>query len=122
MDALIGLLDHPDAVGGVFNVGSTEEVTILELAQRIVELAGTGAPIELVPYDQAYATGFEDMRRRVPDTTKIRDLLGWQPRHRLDLVLRETIVEAEAERDAVHPSGNVIDLTDEYVAAANGRR
>jgi UDP-glucose 4-epimerase len=86
--ALVTLLTHPQAVGQVFNVGSTEEVTILELAQRVKSVTGSDSPISFVPYDEAYAPGFEDMQRRVPDTTRIRSLTGWQPRHDLDSILR----------------------------------
>ncbi|NOX61694.1 MAG: NAD-dependent epimerase/dehydratase family protein [Chloroflexi bacterium] len=85
--ALMGLAEHPQAVGRVFNVGSTEEVSILELAQRVKAITGSDSPIEFIPYDQAYAPGFEDMRRRVPDTTRIRRLLDWEPRVSLDEIL-----------------------------------
>lgn len=97
IDALIRLLDHPSAIGEVFNVGAQEEITILDLAQRIVAKAGSTSPIELVPYERAYAVGFEDMRRRVPETSKIRALTGWQPRYTLDDILSQTIAEARAE-------------------------
>lgn len=98
VDALLRLLDHPGATGEVFNVGSTHEISILDLARRIIELTGSRSPVELVPYEQAYATGFEDMRRRVPDTTKVMDLTGWRPTRSLDDILRETIAEATAEQ------------------------
>ena len=97
VDGLLRLLDEPRSYGEVFNIGSQEEVSILDLAHRIVERAGTSSPIELVPYEQAYASGFEDMRRRVPDTTKMRSLTGWSPSRALDDILAETIVEATAE-------------------------
>ena len=100
VNALLGLLDHPGAVGGVFNVGSTEEVTIRELAERIVERSGSSSPIQLVPYDQAYPSGFEDMQRRVPSIDRIRALTGWQPTKTLDDILSQTIAEAAAERAA----------------------
>ncbi len=85
--AIQGLIAHPGAMGRVFNVGSTEEVTIEELARRVKEVTGSGSPIVYVPYDQAYAPGFEDMRRRVPDTRRIQDLLGWRPTISLDETL-----------------------------------
>jgi UDP-glucose 4-epimerase len=102
VDALIGLLDHPEAVGGTFNVGSTEEVSILELAQRVAEKAGSDAPVSLIPYDQAYdkGLGFEDMRRRVPDTSKLHALTNWTPTRNLDDILFETIADVRAERAA----------------------
>ncbi len=86
--ALEALLMHPDAVGRVFNVGSTEEVSILELARKIKAITGSSSPITFVPYDQAYAPGFEDMERRVPDTTRIRTLTGWQPQYNLEAILQ----------------------------------
>ena len=97
VDALLRLLDHPDALGDVFNVGSQEEVSILELARRIVAMTGSRSSIELVPYDQAYETGFEDMLRRQPDIGKVRRLTGWTPTRTLDAILRETIDEATVE-------------------------
>jgi UDP-glucose 4-epimerase len=97
VDALLRLLDHPDAEGDVFNVGSSEEVSILDLAQRIKLRAGTNSNIELIPYDEAYEPGFEDLARRVPDTAKITALTGWRPSHCLDEILDETIAEAAAE-------------------------
>ena len=98
VDALARLLDSEAAVGEVFNVGSTEEVTILDLARRIVARAASRSAIELVPYEEAYETGFEDMRRRVPDITKVGALLGWAPVRTLDQILDETIAEARIER------------------------
>lgn len=91
VNAIIGLSEHPGAVGHVFNVGSTEEITILDLARKILALAGEsrgtrarGADrIVLVPYSQAYEAGFEDMRRRVPSIGKIKAAIGWQPAIRL---------------------------------------
>lgn len=97
VDGLLRVLDDPRAYGEVFNLGSQEEVSILDLANRVVAKAGSSSPIQLVPYEEAYAEGFEDMRRRVPDTTKIRNLTGWRPVRTLDDILAETIVEATAE-------------------------
>ncbi|MDP8976967.1 MAG: GDP-mannose 4,6-dehydratase [Actinomycetota bacterium] len=99
VDALLLLLDHPGAEGEVFNLGSQEELSMLELANRIIERAGTTSWVELVPYDQAYpGDGFEDMQRRVPDTTKLRLLTGWRPTRTLDDILADTIGEAAAEK------------------------
>ena len=90
--ALTGLIESPAAVGEVFNVGSTEEVTILELAQRILVLTDRSPEdFTLIPYDQAYEPGFEDMQRRVPDIGKIRRAIGWAPTVPLDETLREVI-------------------------------
>ncbi len=89
--ALIDLLDHPAAIGQIFNVGNPQEVSILELAQRVIALAGSAAPIVLVPYEHAYEAGFEDMRRRVPDVTRIRELTGFQPTLDLDAIIQSVI-------------------------------
>jgi len=78
--AIIGLADEPAALGEVFNIGSTEEVTIETLAQHTVALAQSSSEIVFIPYDQAYEAGFEDMRRRVPDIAKVQSLIGWEPR------------------------------------------
>jgi len=95
--ALEALLDEERAVGQVFNVGSTEEVTILDLAKRVKQLAHSASPIMFVPYDKAYAPGFEDMQRRVPDISRIRSLIGWEPRYDLDAILRRIINYFEDE-------------------------
>jgi UDP-glucose 4-epimerase len=96
--ALLMLLDHPDAVGQVYNVGSTEEVSIAELARRIVAASESSSVIDYIPYDRAYGIGFEDMQRRLPDVGKLRALTGWVPGFDLDHILAETIAEAAAER------------------------
>jgi UDP-glucose 4-epimerase len=96
--ALAGLLDRPDAVGEVFNVGSNDEISIYELARRIVDMTGSISAIELIPYDRAYEAGFEDMYRRVPDTGKLFRLTGWTPKHDLDEILRDSIDEAALEQ------------------------
>ena len=87
---------EPRAVGEIYNVGSSDEITILELAQRILARSGSHSEIKLIPYDQAYEAGFEDMRRRVPDTTKIRTLIGWKPTISLDQTLDEVIAQFRA--------------------------
>lgn len=99
VDCLVRLLEHPGANGQAFNIGTQEEVSILELALRIVARTGGRSPIELIPYEEAYAAdGYEDMRRRVPDTTKVRALTGWRPTRTLYDILTEAIAEAEMER------------------------
>lgn len=96
--ALVGLLDHPGAVGEVFNIGSQQEITILELAHRIVQATGCTSSVHLISYADAYDAGFEDMRRRVPDTTKVRELTGWAPSSTLDDILEAAIADALAEQ------------------------
>jgi UDP-glucose 4-epimerase len=95
VQALAALLDEPGARGGVFNVGATEEISILELARLIIELTGSSSEIRFTPYDRAYGKGFEDMYRRVPDIAKIRTLTGWSPERTLEQVIADV---AEDER------------------------
>ena len=89
--ALMELPRQERAVGQVYNVGSTEEVSILELARRIKQLTESRSELRLVPYEQAYAKGFEDMRRRVPSVEKIYQLMGWRPTKNLNEILRLTV-------------------------------
>lgn len=89
--ALIKLMDHDDAVGQVFNIGSTEEISILQLAEKVKELTRSNSEIVFVPYDEAYEEGFEDMPRRVPDTTKINQLVGFKPEMTLEGILGKVI-------------------------------
>ena len=87
VDALVKLAQEPRAIGEVFNVGNTEEVTIRELAERVKRIAGSSSPVQLVPYDEAYEAGFEDMPRRVPDISKVHNLIGYQPSLALDEIV-----------------------------------
>jgi len=95
--AIVRLLETPAAVGGVFNVGSEEEVSILDLARRLGNAAGSTSSITLIPYDDVYGSGFEDMQRRVPDISRVRELTGWRPSRDLDRILSEAVVEARSE-------------------------
>lgn len=101
--AILALLDDPRAEGDVFNVGTDEEVSIRELAERVIAAAGSTSEVRLVPYEDAYEEGFEDMRRRVPDTTKIRALTGWEPRYRLDEIIAAVVAEARAQEGVPVP-------------------
>jgi len=87
VDALVKLAQEPRAVGEVFNVGNTEEVTIVDLAERVKRATGSASAVQFVPYDQAYEAGFEDMPRRVPDISKVRNLIGYEPRLVLDEIV-----------------------------------
>ncbi|MGC5010260.1 NAD-dependent epimerase/dehydratase family protein [Streptosporangium sp. DT93] len=102
VDALLGLLDEDAAIGETFNIGSSQEVSILELAKMIIGFTGSTSGIELVPYSEAYERGFEDMTRRVPDTAKLRALTGWVPRRALDEILME-IIDASSGAPATFP-------------------
>ena len=89
--AILGLAGHSDAPGRVYNIGGTEEVSIQELAERVVEMTGSDSQITKVPYSEAYAPGFEDMERRVPDTERIHELLGWKSKRGLREILSDVI-------------------------------
>jgi UDP-glucose 4-epimerase len=89
--AVAELAEHPAAIGEVFNIGATEEVTIRELAKRVIALTGSRSEIVMVPYDDAYGPGFEDMRRRVPSIAKLNGLIGYAPRCSLEDILRRVI-------------------------------
>jgi UDP-glucose 4-epimerase len=91
--ALMGLLDEPRAEGDVFNVGSTEEISMIELADRVIAAAGSPSRIDKLTYEEAYEPGFEDMQRRVPDISKINGLIGWKPSHSLDQIIEEVVAE-----------------------------
>jgi len=90
--ALIRLAGDKRAIGEVFNIGNMGEVTIGDLAAKVKAMAGSCSPIHYIPYDQAYEAGFEDMPRRVPDITKIREFMGYEPKMQLDEIIR-TVIE-----------------------------
>jgi UDP-glucose 4-epimerase len=90
--AILALSDNPDAIGEVFNIGSTEEVSMLELAKSILALIpGKSNAIDMIPYEEAYTEGFDDMRRRVPDISKIKAFTGWEPKLTLQQTLQDII-------------------------------
>ncbi len=98
--ALVALLGHPGAVGDVFNIGAPNEITIHELAETIIARTGSRSAIERIPFDAAYEPGFEDMERRVPDTTKLHRLTGWQPTRSLEETL-DDVITFERARNSV---------------------
>jgi UDP-glucose 4-epimerase len=105
---VLGLLDEPSAIGEVFNIGAGgHEITMTDLAHDIIERTGSSSEIVLVPYEEAWANGkgFEDMRRRVPDTAKLNALTGWTPTQSLADILTDTISDARSE--ALRPGPDV---------------
>ena len=101
-DVVRGLADlarHPHAVGEVFNIGNTREITINALAQRVKAMTGSRSDIVHIPYDRAYEQGFEDMPRRVPDVSKIQRLIGYQPTVELDEILKRVIADFRERED-----------------------
>jgi UDP-glucose 4-epimerase len=91
VDALVALAHEPRAIGQVFNIGNRGEVTIADLAERVKTMARSQSSIQYVPYDEAYEAGFEDMPRRVPDITKITELIGYDPKVGLDEMIQRVI-------------------------------
>ena len=88
--ALLLVMDSENAVGEVFNVGNNQQVTIMDLAKKVIELTGSSSTIEKIAYEKAYPEGFEDMQRRVPDISKIKRVLGWLPEINLDQIIKDT--------------------------------
>jgi UDP-glucose 4-epimerase len=91
VSGLLKLVQHPQAVGEVFNIGNGQEISMRALADKIKIMTGSASDVVLIPYDQAYEAGFEDMPRRVPDLAKIRALVGYEPRVHLDEILSRVI-------------------------------
>ncbi len=91
--ALVDLIEHEEAYGRVFNLGGTEEVSIMELAERVIARTGSSSGVRVIPYDEAYEAGFEDMQRRVPDTTRAHDLVGFRPTHSLDDIIDAVVAD-----------------------------
>ena len=93
VDGLVSLSEHSEAFGKVFNLGGSEEISIISLAERVVNLAESESRIEFIPYDQAYEEGFEDMARRVPNTSRANRLVGFEPSVGLDDTIRSVIAD-----------------------------
>jgi UDP-glucose 4-epimerase len=89
--ALIKLVNEPKAIGQVINLGNIQEITIHQLAERVRALSGSKSPITLIPYDEAYESGFEDMPRRVPDLSKAEAMIGYKPKYSLEDILTQVI-------------------------------
>jgi UDP-glucose 4-epimerase len=105
VEGIFLLSETPAAVGQLFNIGSQEEISILDLARRVRDRAGSASEIQLIPYDQAYEAGFEDFRRRVPAIDRIQALTGWQPQTPLDATIDEMIAyfRKDSEHGGNHP-------------------
>ena len=104
VNAMIALLQHPAAVGQVFNLGSQEEVSIREVAEKVIRLVGSASRIIYVPYDEAYEEGFEDMQRRVPDISKVSRLIGFKPSTDLEGILQLVIEEFKERLSLTSPA------------------
>ncbi|MEE1942750.1 NAD-dependent epimerase/dehydratase family protein [Streptomyces sp. TRM 70361] len=93
VEGVVRLLEEERSIGGTFNLGSSEEISVLDLGRRVIELTGSNSEITFVPHEEAYGKHSEEPLRRVPDTTRVRKLTGWRPRRSLDDVLRDVISE-----------------------------
>ena len=100
VESILRLIATPAAVGQVYNVGNDEEVTILQLAERVRAAAGSSSEIRLVPYSEAYPEGFEDMHRRVPDVRKLERMIGFRPRTPLTQIIADVVADQRARRAA----------------------
>jgi UDP-glucose 4-epimerase len=87
--ALLLVMDSEKSIGEVFNVGSNQQISILELAKRVIQITNSKSDINKIPYAEAYPEGFEDMQRRVPDISKIKQVLGWSPEINLDQIIKD---------------------------------
>lgn len=103
--ALLKLMQTPAAVGQVFNVGNTGEISIRHLAERVLAITGSPSPIMTVPYDEAYDPGFEDMPRRVPDLSKLTAAIGYQPKVQLDEII-ERVVDSQRQAGHLPPAAS----------------
>ncbi len=93
VEAILTLAATDSAIGQVYNIGGTGETTIKQLAEKIIERTKSTSSITYTPYDQAYPAGFEDMQRRVPDITKIKNAIGWEPKNTLDVIIDDAVAE-----------------------------
>jgi UDP-glucose 4-epimerase len=96
IEGLVALSEHADAMGRVFNLGGREEISIASLAQRIIDLTGSESKVEFISYDEAYEEGFEDMARRVPNTSRAGQLVGFEPSIGLDDIIRSVVADQQA--------------------------
>ena len=113
--ALSSLVHDSDVTGEIFNVGSSERIRILDLAERVIGLTESESEIELIPYDQVYGQGIEDMLHRMPATAKLERAIGWRPEHDLDRILSDVIEHLRGERAEEHSK-----LSDEWKRAQAG--
>ena len=97
---LVDLMAEPSATGRVFNVGSDEEVSIAELARRVIERAGGGGEVEMLPYEKVYGQRFEDVMRRVPDLSRVREAVGFERRYDLDAIIDAVVADRRRAGDS----------------------
>jgi len=98
IEGLARLPSAPESIGKVINLGSQEEISMLGLAEKVIALTGSSSKAHLVPYDQAYGPGFDDMRRRVPDLSRAKSILGWAPTRALDEIVKSIVADQRGRR------------------------
>ena len=98
VEALVRIADEGSCVGEIINIGSTEEISIEDLAAKVIEITGSESGMSYIAYEEAYADGFEDMRRRVPDTRRIEEHIGWGAKISLDETIEQVWKNMESER------------------------
>jgi len=96
VQALIRLVDAGDCFGQIFNVGSTEEISISELAEQVVRRSGSSSRIRLIPYHEAYGEGFEDMKRRIPSLDRIQNAIQWSPSRSIEAIIDDVIADVKS--------------------------
>ena len=102
VDAVVKIMAHPKSSGQVYNLGSSKEISINELAKKIIVLTGSKSKIVHIPYEKAYGDGYEDMMRRCPDISKVKKLIGYNPKTGLDDIIRK-IIEYESRTKSRSP-------------------
>jgi UDP-glucose 4-epimerase len=95
--AFRGLMENEGSFGQVFNIGGTEEITISDLAKKIIDITDSQSEIEIIPYEVAYEADFEDMQRRVPDIEKVSQLIGFKPNDNLEHIIRKIVAFMQNE-------------------------
>ncbi len=99
IEALLRLMDKPEAFGEVYNIGTDQEVSIMELAQKVVAATGSTSEIDLIPYSDVYPEGFEDMARRLPSVEKLQAAIDFRPMRTLDQIIADIVAEKRAALD-----------------------
>lgn len=107
--ALVMLMDEEGARGRAFNVGCSDEITIRELAETVIERTGSGSAIRIVPYEEAYGEGFEELGRRRPDTAALREMTGWEPEHGVERAIDDIAAHERARAEAASATDPVLD-------------
>ena len=118
--ALVDLVETPAAIGRAVNLGGAEEVSIIDLAERVIRVLGSASVVEFVPYEHAYAQGYEDMRRRVPDSTLARELIGFEPSTPLDDIIRAVAAAAAPGTPLAETMPFAVPVIDGAVIAGTG--